>query len=71
MAKTNGQFKVGGAGLFSFLLSAWAEIKKVRFPTRVETTQSTLGVMFLMFMFALFLGLADYVCGSVMRNIMF
>lgn len=70
MAKTSNQTKSSIAGLVSFFPESWAEIKKVRFPTGAETVQSTLGVMILMFVFALFLGCTDYVVGYMMKQIM-
>lgn len=53
-----------------FMKDAWAEIKKVHFPTKAETIQSTVGVLFLLILFSVFLGLTDVVVGKVMQEIM-
>jgi preprotein translocase subunit SecE len=54
----------------AFFKDAWEELKKVHFPTRAETIQSTIGVLFLLVLFAVFLGLTDVVVGRIMREIM-
>ncbi len=54
----------------SFFKEAWEELKKVHFPTRAETIQSTIGVLFLLVIFAVFLGLTDVVVGRIMQEIM-
>ncbi len=53
-----------------YIKESWAEIKKVHFPTKAETVQSTFGVLFLIFLFVLFLGLTDHIVGKVMQEIM-
>ncbi|MCC6220995.1 MAG: preprotein translocase subunit SecE [Deltaproteobacteria bacterium] len=68
MAKKETEEKVGilEQGI-SFGNEAWLELKKVHLPSRQETMQATMVVMFMMFLFAVFLGLADYIVGNIMQ----
>jgi preprotein translocase SecE subunit len=43
------------------------ELKKVHPPTKQETVQGTIGVLIMVFMFGLFLGLADLLVGKLMQ----
>ena len=54
----------------AFGKEAWAELKKVHSPTRQETLQVTVGVLFMVFLFGIFLGLADLVIGKIMQSIL-
>ena len=54
----------------TFSQDSWAELKKVHAPSRQETIQSSLVVIAMVVMFSLFLGLADFVCGWLMQNIL-
>ena len=51
----------------NFFKEAWAELKKVHRPTRQETVQMTKSVILLIVIFAVFLGLVDFISGYVMR----
>jgi len=53
-----------------FFKDAWAELKKVHPPTREETIQATIVVLFMVVLFAGFLGLADYVVGNIMQAVL-
>ncbi len=43
------------------------ELKKVHPPTRPEVIQGTIGVLAMVFLFGLFLGLADLIVGRLMQ----
>ena len=43
------------------------ELRKVHPPTAQETVRGTIGVLIMVIFFATFLGLADYVVGSLMQ----
>ncbi len=58
------------SALIRFFKESLVELKKVIYPTRAETIQSTLGVLFLLLVFSIFLGLTDYVVGRIMQEIM-
>ena len=55
-----------GIGFFG---ESWRELKKVHVPTRQETIQATMVVLAMVVLFAMFLGLADYVIGNIMQKI--
>lgn len=43
------------------------ELKKIHTPSREETIRGTIGVLFMVFFFGLFLGLTDFFVGSFMK----
>jgi preprotein translocase SecE subunit len=53
-----------------FLQTAWAELKKVQRPTKQETIQATMVVMFMIFGFAVCLGFIDFVLGRLMQYVL-
>ena len=55
---------------FRFTKSSVEELKKVHFPTRQETIQSSIGVLLLIIVFAIFLGTTDWAIGSIMRYVL-
>ena len=59
---------VGKSTLFA--KESWAELKKVHSPTRQETIQATIVVLVMVVIFSMFLGLADFVVGLMMKNIL-
>lgn len=58
------------AGPIEFLKQVKAEGKKVTWPTRQETTVSTIAVFIMVFIAAVFLYLADQLIAFVIRLIM-
>lgn len=52
-----------------FLQEAYAEMKKVSWPTRKQTIQYTMLVVVISISVAVFLGALDYLFGSIIRNI--
>jgi preprotein translocase SecE subunit len=58
-----------GMGI-QFLRDAVSELKKVYRPTRQETTQATMVVFAMIFGFAVFLGLIDFLLGKIMQSIL-
>ena len=57
-------------GVFAFFRASWAELKKVHHPSRQETMAMTWRVFAMVGMFALFLGLTDWLVGSLMKIIL-
>ncbi|MGE4554926.1 MAG: preprotein translocase subunit SecE [Candidatus Paceibacterota bacterium] len=53
--------------LKQYFKDSYLELKKVNWPTRKEALRTTLSVIFLSLMVALFLGLLDYLLLNVMR----
>jgi preprotein translocase SecE subunit len=53
----------------SFVRESWQELQKVHKPSRQETVQTAIRVFLFVFMFAFFLGLTDWVMGSLMEYI--
>ncbi len=53
-----------------FFKDAWLELKKVQTPSREETIKSTAGVFAMLIVFGLFLGVTDYVVGSLVRGLL-
>lgn len=53
-----------GRGFFN---ESVEELKKVHPPTKQETIQGTIGVLVMVFLFGLFLGLADLIVGRLMQ----
>lgn len=51
----------------SFFSESVEELKKVHPPTKQETIQGTIGVLVMVFLFGLFLGLADLIVGRLMQ----
>lgn len=76
MAKTkeqqpvNERVPVKRAGPMEFFRQVRAEVKKVTWPTRHETTVSTIAVFAMVFIASLFLFTADQIIASVIRFIM-
>ncbi|MCC6932003.1 MAG: preprotein translocase subunit SecE [Deltaproteobacteria bacterium] len=70
MAKSTAEVATKGQGFNTFLSESVVELKKVHFPTRKETIQSTLGVLWLIVIFAFILGLTDWVIGRVIQMVM-
>ena len=54
--------------VIGFARESWAELRKVQRPSREEATRMTIGVFFMVFVFALFLGLIDFGLGMLMRT---
>lgn len=71
MAKAEVQNKNFITRGIDFSRESWAEFKKIYRPTRHETVELTVRVIMLMIVFAAFLGLADFVVGSVMHKILY
>ncbi|MBP9838425.1 MAG: preprotein translocase subunit SecE [Proteobacteria bacterium] len=70
MAKTEvatGNAFTRGIGFFR---ESWLEFKKVHRPTRQETIDLTIRVFLLIFIFAIFLGLADAFVSWGMKQIL-
>ena len=53
-----------------FLREAVDELKKVHAPSREETIRATIGVLVMVFVFAIFLGFTDWVVGFVMARVL-
>ena len=53
-----------------FATESWDELKKVHPPTKQETIQVTILVVFLVVLFGAFLGLTDKIGGEVMKNVL-
>lgn len=58
------------AGLFEFFRQVRSEMKKVTWPTRQETSVSTLAVFVMVFLASMFLYFADQIIAVVIRFIM-
>ena len=56
--------------LLAFPKESWAELKKVHTPTRQETTMITIRVFVLIAIFAVFLGITDFLIGKLMQNLL-
>ena len=57
-------------GVVGFARESWAELKKVHSPTRQETLAMTWRVFAMVGMFSVFLGLTDWLVGSLMQFIL-
>jgi len=68
--KSGGAKKGGVSQAIDFSKASWEEVKKVHTPTRQETMQATLVVIFMVILFSVFLGLVDYVVGNVMKAVL-
>ena len=55
------------AQVLSFPGESYAELKKVHHPTRQETIQMTIGVLFMVVLVSLFLGSVDLGLGFLMH----
>ena len=53
-----------------FFQDSWEELKKVHPPTREETIRGTIGVLVMVFFFGAFLGMTDYLIGSLVRQVL-
>ena len=66
--------KPGQGNIFSrstaFFSESWEELKKVHTPTREETIRASLGVLAMVFIFSIFLGLTDWLVGTVMQKVL-
>ena len=58
-----------GAKTGNFLTESIAELKRVYHPTRQEVVTNTIRVFVLIGFFGVFLGLADFLVGSLVRYI--
>ena len=58
------------AKTISFGRESWIELKKVQRPNRQETIQMTIIVIVMIFVFAAFLGLTDFLVGWLMKSIL-
>ena len=54
----------------AFTRESWAELKKVSTPTRQETVQATIVVVFMMVMIAAYLGLLDLIFNKLMQAVL-
>ncbi len=54
----------------NFFGESWAEIKKVHPPSRQETIQTTIAVLMMVILFAVFLGTTDFVVQRIMREVL-
>jgi preprotein translocase SecE subunit len=54
----------------NFLRDSVEEVKKVHAPTREETVRTTLGVLLMVLVFAVFLGATDWLVGYVMQKVL-
>ena len=70
MGKDGSQKPNAVVASMQFFGDSWAELKKVHFPTRQETIQSTIGVMLLVLFFAIILGLTDAIVGRVVQVVL-
>ena len=70
MGKTETEKKNFIPRSIDFFRESWAELKKVHHPTRQETIQATLGVLFMVVVFAVVLGGIDLFVGHIMRWIL-
>ena len=70
MGKDGSQKPNAVKAFFQFLGDSWAELKKVHFPTKQETIQSSIGVMLLVLFFAIILGLTDAIIGRVVQVVL-
>jgi preprotein translocase subunit SecE len=52
-----------------FLREAYAEMKKVSWPSREQTIQYTVVVIAISLLVALFLGILDYMFGSFIKDV--
>jgi len=53
-----------------FLNDAWAELKKVTWPTRKQTLMSTGVVLVVVFIVSLFLGLIDFGLAKIVKAVL-
>lgn len=69
MPKTTAQVQVNKPdnALVRYLKETRAEIRKVSWPTREEATNLTLIVLAVTVAMAIFLGVIDYVCATLIR----
>ena len=58
-----------GRGVWTFAAGARTEVRKVVWPTRQETIQTTLIVMFVVFLMGIFLWLVDMMLLSAVRTL--
>jgi len=58
-----------GQGVWTFAAGARTEVRKVVWPTRQETIQTTLIVMFVVFLMGIFLWLVDMMLLSIVRTL--
>jgi preprotein translocase subunit SecE len=54
----------------SFVQEAWTELSKVHYPSPKETIQTTIGVVALSFVMALWLGLIDLGATRIVRALL-
>lgn len=71
MAKANEMTKTAKSpALLGFFHESWTELKKVHSPTRQETIAMTGRVFLMVGIFAVVLGVIDYVVGTLLRFIL-
>ncbi len=69
LAKVGTGFKRGFGNFFSFFGSSWAELKKVKWPTRKELISYTLVVIFLVILVTVYFWLLDWGISELVRFI--
>ena len=62
--------KIAPEGSISFIGDSYQELKKVHPPTKDETIRMTIVVLVALALFATFLGLADFVVGKIMEQVL-
>lgn len=68
--KRNGEFWIMAASPIEYVRQVRAEMKKVTWPSRKETTVSTVAVFIMVFLAAIFLFVADQVLSTLVRWIL-
>jgi preprotein translocase subunit SecE len=53
-----------------FLSDAWAEVKKVHYPSREETIRETFRTLFLLIVVAFFLSMTDFIVGRIVQSLL-
>lgn len=56
--------------LFSFFREAWAELKKVTWPSRKQVMYATLTVIVVVMLVSVYLGLVDIFCTWIMGKLL-
>lgn len=56
--------------LISFLREAWAELKKVTWPSRKQVVYATLTVIVVVMLVSVYLGLVDIFCTWIMGKLL-
>ena len=61
--------RLGAASLTSFFQQSWAELHRVTWPTRQETTNLTIAVIVMTVGIAVFLGIMDSILAELVRRL--